>query len=338
MEKLDQRTERETGLDLIRCLGLFFVNGVHFFLKNGFYSEPQTGALIWAADCFRWLFFSCNGIFMLLTGYLKSAKPYRKGYYKCLIPILIGYAITCMITYPIRHFLLDETLSAMEWLGNFLSFSNYAWYLEMYVGLILISPVINLVLAQIRIDRELYGFAGLMLLLTALPSITALPIVPDYWKGIYPLTYYVLGAVIRRTQPKVKFWQAFSLLAMVVMLQGSFSVGFTDESFSDGFVQGYGGFWTTLTAVLVFLCLYQIKIPGWLGRAVTWLSAGCMEGYLLSIVLDRSFYELLPQWHSPEKYPLLFLCVTIPIFLISILSGRLVHGLSGKLAKRLGNS
>ena len=37
---------RESGIDLIRCLGLLFVVGVHSFLKNGFYSEPQTGAVI----------------------------------------------------------------------------------------------------------------------------------------------------------------------------------------------------------------------------------------------------------------------------------------------------
>ena len=74
--------KRETGVDLVRCVGLFFVNGIHFFLKNGFYSEPQTGAAMWMADCFRWLFFSCNGLFLLLTGYLKSEKPFHKDYYK----------------------------------------------------------------------------------------------------------------------------------------------------------------------------------------------------------------------------------------------------------------
>ena len=57
---------RESGIDLIRCIGLLFVVGVHSFLKNGFYSVPQTGGLIWAADCFRWLFYGCNGIFMML--------------------------------------------------------------------------------------------------------------------------------------------------------------------------------------------------------------------------------------------------------------------------------
>ena len=78
MKKREQVRNREPGIDLIRCVGLFFVVGVHSFLKNGFYYEPQVGAVMWAADSVRWLFYCCNGIFLLLTGYLKSTKPFGR--------------------------------------------------------------------------------------------------------------------------------------------------------------------------------------------------------------------------------------------------------------------
>lgn len=324
--------KRETSIDLLRCVGLFFVNSVHCFLKNGFYNEPQVGGMIWAADCFRWLFYSCNGIFLLLTGYLKSTSLYKKDYYKSLIPILMGYLLTCVITYPIRHFLLDETLTLEAWINNFFAFGNYAWYLEMYVGLLLISPLINCILNQIKDEKQLIGLVGLMVFMTALPSATVLPVVPDFWVDMYPVTYYVIGAAIRRIQPKVKWWVCLGLLALTVMGLGGISVYTTDEGFSKGFTQGYGGFWATLIATLVFLSLYRVTLPEKLGKVITWLSAGCMEGYLLSIVLDRSLYALLPQWHSPEKYWLLYICVTIPIFIISITAGHLVHTISVKLS------
>ena len=85
--------KREPGIDLIRLTGLFFVVGVHFFLYNGFYYAPQKGWAIWLADCVRWLFFSCNGIFMMLTGYLRSRKPLGPGYCRCLIPVLLAARI-----------------------------------------------------------------------------------------------------------------------------------------------------------------------------------------------------------------------------------------------------
>lgn len=323
--------KREPGIDLIRCLGLFFVNGIHFFLKNGYYGEPQIGGAIWIADCFRWLFFSCNGLFLLLTGYLKSTKPFSKDYYKGLIPIMTGYLLTCLITYPIRHFGLGEELNIFQWIGNFLTFSNYAWYLEMYMGLILFSPVINLALAQIREEKALLGLAGVMVVLTALPSITTINLIPDAWTSMYPVTFYVIGAVIRRVQPKVKIWQGIGLTALTVMFMALVSLISTDKAFSKGFTQSNGGFWNTIVATLVFLTFYRVKLPEWAGKLLGQLSQGVLEGYLLSIVLDRSLYAAFPQWHSPEHYPILFLCATVPIFLISITAGRGVHELSLRL-------
>ena len=326
--------KREPGIDLVRCLGLFFVNGIHFFLKNGYYGEAQIGAAVWAVNCFRWLFFSCNGIFLLLTGYLKSTKPFSKDYYKGLIPILTGYALTCLITYPIRHFALGETLSIFEWIGNFLTFSNYAWYLEMYIGLILFSPVINLALSQVRDEKHLLGLVGVMVTLSALPSITAVNLIPDAWTSLYPVTFYVIGAVIRRLQPKFKLWQGLGATALVVMFMALVSLISTDKAFSEGFTQGNGGFWNTLVATLVFLTFYRMRIPAKLELLLAQMSQGVLEGYLLSLVLDRSLYAAFPQWHTPRMYPLLFVCVTIPIFFISITAGRGVHALAVGLCKK----
>ena len=137
---------RQPGIDLLRCLGLLFVTGVHSFLYNGYYYEPQMGILMWGANSFKWLFFTCNGLFMLLTGYLKCEKPLSKGYYRSLLPILVGYGLTCLVSFPIRHFVLNEKLTLWQWLEKMVTFGNYAWYIEMYIGLILISPLINLAL------------------------------------------------------------------------------------------------------------------------------------------------------------------------------------------------
>ena len=172
---------RESGIDLIRCLGLLFVVGVHSFLKNGFYYEPQTGAAMWAANSFRWLFFCCNGIFMILTGYLKSTKPWNRDYYRSLISVLVSYLLTCVVSFPIRHFLLGEKLTFFQWLEKLVTFANYSWYVEMYIGLFLLSPIINLALERVTEPKKLLLLSGTMVALTALHSVTALNLIPDYW-------------------------------------------------------------------------------------------------------------------------------------------------------------
>ena len=317
---------RESGVDLIRCFGLFCVVNLHAFLKNGFYGESQLGLSMWAANSFRWLFFGCNGIFMMLTGYLKStAQPLRKGYFRGLQAVLLSYVLTCLVSFPIRHFLLDETLTLSQWLEKGVTFANYGWYVEMYIGLYLLSPLVNLALNQLQRPRDLLGMAGLLAMLTALPSMTPINLAPDFWGGIYPLTYYVIGAVIQRLQPQVRPWLGLLGAAVIAVGLGLVSALSTDEGFSSGFTQGYGGFWVTAMVTFLFLGFYRVRASAVTGKILAWAAGGCFEGYILSRLLDVWAYARFPQWHSPEYYPLLFLCVTIPIFISSVLMGKLVH-------------
>lgn len=322
---------RQPGIDLLRCMGLLFVVGVHSFLKNGFYSEPQTGGLIWAADSFRWLFYGCNGIFMMLTGYLKCTKPLNRDYYKSLAPILAGYVLTCVVSFPIRHFLLGEELTLPEWINKMVTFDNYGWYVEMYIGLFLFAPVINLALKGLQEPKKLLWLAGTMVVLSALPSVTPLNLIPDYWTSLYPITYYVIGACIRLLQPRIKPWTGILGAAVIAMGLGLASVLSTDEDFYKGISQGYGGFYITLGVTCLFLALYRLELPRKAGKVLAWMSGGVFEGYILSRLLDVWLYDCFPQWKTPEYYPIVFLCVTIPIYLFAILSGKLVHTAAVKL-------
>lgn len=329
--------QRQAGLDIVRCLGLLFVVGVHSFLKNGFYNQPQTGGAIWLADSARWLFYCCNGIFMMLTGYLKSTKPLEKGYFQGLKTVLIGYFLTCVVSFPVRHFLLGEKLSFAGWMEKLVTFSNYAWYVEMYIGLILISPGINMVLERMDTPKKQQGMLAVMLLLTAFPSVTAANVLPDYWTALYPITYYMIGGMIRRLQPKMPFGVGMALISAVAMMMGGMSLISTDSGFSDGFSQGYGGFWVTGLTTLVFLTFYRVQPGKTMQKIAAWAADGCFEGYILSRLLDVWVYELVKPWHTPEKYPLIFLCVTIPVFLFAVVAGKCVHVISVWLSAGIGN-
>lgn len=326
--------KREPGIDLIRCLGLLFVNGIHAFYFNGYYFQPQTTGVILVADGFRWLFFCANGIFMMLTGYLKTSQPLSKRYFHSLLPILVSYAIASAISIPIRHFYCNDAQSLEVWFSRFITFFgvNYGWYIEMYVGLLLFSPVLNL--AMDALEKRKHGLlwlAGIMVFLTALPSATELAVAPDYWTGLYPLTFYVIGAVIRRLQPNFKSW-----LCLLGALLVSFGLGFvtwitTDEGASKGFGQGYGGFWVTVITTLLFLGLYRARPGKPVSRVLAWAAGGVFEGYMLSHLLDFWVYGEAKALQKPELYPLAFLCLTVPIFLISILSGKALNTLTKTL-------
>lgn len=322
---------RQPGLDLLRCMGLLFVTGVHAYLYNGYYYEPQTGLAMWCANAVRWLFFTCNGLFMTLTGYLKCEKPLNRQWYYSLIPILTGYVLTCAVSFPIRHYLIGERLTLFQWLEKLVTFGNYAWYIEMYIGLMLFAPILNLVLERLTGRRQLLWLAGTMVVLTALPSITPLNLIPDYWTALYPLTYYVLGAVIRKLQPRLPAGLSVSIAVALAVWLGFLTLISTDGTASDGFGQGYGGFWVTAIVVFLFLGFYRLRLPQKAAGVLSWLSGGVFEGYMLSRLFDVWIYDTVSAWHTPHRYALIFLCITIPVFLISILSGKGLHTLAARL-------
>lgn len=327
--------KREAGIDLVRCLGLLFVTGLHAFLYNGFYSEVQ-GISMWAANSFRWLFSGCNGLFMMLTGYLKTRKPLGKGYFRGLWTVLAGYALVCALSFPIRYFLLGEKDGWLVWLERMVTFEGYAWYIEMYIGLMLLSPFINLALDRLETIRELLPAAGATVFLTALPSLTPLQIIPDYWSGLYPLTYYTIGAVIRRSELRLPCAVGLIGAGLTAALMGLLSsLTASGGVFVDGFAQGgFGGCLTTLLVTLVFLGVYRLPVPRALHAPLAWLSGGVFEGYLLSRLLDVWVYARVPFWHSPARYGLIFLCVTVPVFLLSAVCGKLLHDLALRITSR----
>ncbi len=326
---------RESGPDILRCFALFCVTGLHAFLHNGFYYQPQAGFLMLISDCLRWMFYGCIGIFMMLTGYLKSHKKLSRSYYLSLIPILIGYVLTCFISFPVRHFLLDEQLTLREWAENLFTFGNYAWYVEMYIGLLLISPILNLALDQWKEPKHLLIVVGVAFCLTALPSITNENWIPDYWEALYPFTYYIIGAVIRRLQPKINFWLGAAVSAIWIGIMGVITLKVSTGNFFDGLKQEYGSFWVTIMVTLIFLTFYKVRLRPGLAKASAWLAGGCFEGYILSRLFDVWIYAEFPQWHSPQYYPLLLLCITVPVCLASVLLGKGTHLLAEQLSKPL---
>lgn len=327
--------KRENGADLYRILGLLFVNMLHACLYNGFYYEAQEGVAVWMANSMRWLVFGCNAMFMLLTGYLKTTSPWGRRYYKSLVAVLVGYVLTCVISYPIRYFYIGEKDSLQVWLERFVGFSNYAWYVEMYIGLFMISPLVNLALDKITDPKKQWFLAFTLLLVTVGYTATALPILPDYCGSMYPIALYTLGAVIRRTQPKVPAWFGLLAAALTAMGLGYVTMKTATNGFYGGFSQGYGGFWIVLMVTGLFFGVYRIRVGERCGKVLAFLSGGVFEGYILSRLFDVWVYGTVKQWHSPEYYPLIFLCVTLPVFVTSLLAGKLVNTISVAITRQL---
>lgn len=327
MGKTNRITEkkRQSGIDLIRCVAFLFVVVFHSFLNNGHSYVLQEGNLVWLADTFRFLSISCIGLYLMLTGYLRCENTDIKSCYRGLVSVLVGYLLACFIAIPIRHYVFEEVMTFSDWIKKIFDFTaiRYGWYVEMYIGLALLIPFINMALKHIGDNKKkLYILAAVLLLMTALPGATTRNIAPDYWRIAYPITYYVLGAIVCKLQPKFDTW--IGLLEAVAMagLLGAYTVITNDSTYRSQTLQfEFQDIWIVIIVVLVFISLYRVKIPKVTGKVLAFMASGCYCGYLLSSLFDAYCYPLVNSWKNPEQYYLIFLCVTLPIYIVSILCG-----------------
>ena len=222
--------KRITGLDIVRAVAILFVISVHFLLNTNFYQMPQKdGYGMIVLSFLRHLLLICVPLFIILTGYLNRNKEPNKEYYKGLKKVLTSYffiAIICIIT---RIFYFKEQQSILYWVISPFNFTadGYSWYIEMYIGLYLISPFLNKMYKSLETKKEKELLLLVLIIITSIPSITngyiiqgiATNIIPDYWINFYPITYYFIGTYIAEYQPKLTMKKSIVYITAVLLVQ-----------------------------------------------------------------------------------------------------------------------
>ena len=399
IKKLEQRN---SSMDILRIVAVFTVLSVHFFLHNGFYSEPVTGLapiegiidsistgngdslhgpLMFLALAMRTLFSVCVPLFMILTGYLMSRKELKKGYYKGIRKTVIVFILAtfaCMIFksvheipaakeafYSFNYGAMFEAISQsgkynfINYLFSILDFTgaNYSWYIEMYIGMFLIAPFLNLAYNKLGSKKHKQILVVTMVCLTILPTMLNIfnfqsaqwwvtptgsdefqKLVPAYWMGLYPLTYYFVGAYLREYGLRLKTGAAAALFAGTLLASTVFN---WFRSYGGGFKTGIYGFWygfyPFVLSVLLFLLISRIKTENWKPsvKLALWRVSDLALGiYLCSFIFDSLIYYNLnltvPVMVDRIPYYLLtvpasFLCSALLSFVLDVLAKLIIR-------------
>lgn len=189
--------KREERLDIIRIFSLICVVCVHFFLNSEFYEEIVYGNKMLIMCILRSFFIICLPMFITLTGYLMCKKELNSKYYKGIIKSLAIYIICSTIYFLFEKFYLNKSNNLFL---NILSFrgTQYSWYLEMYIGLFLLIPFLNLIFNNLKDRKQANKLLVTLMFLIGVPSVINIKtkILPSWWTSIYPIFYYFLGAYL----------------------------------------------------------------------------------------------------------------------------------------------
>jgi len=344
--------KRYFGPDLVRAVACVFVLGVHFYLYTGFYDRPYQGAAMMISVPIRMALMTCVPLFMMLTGYLCVHKKWSGAYYKGFIPILLSYGLCGILCVVFMHFNKGIAAGPLSIARRLLDFTAvpYGWYVEMYIGLFLIIPVINggwNVLPKsgkkaITISLVIMGI---------LPNVTnyTYQIFPDFWLSIYPLAYYAAGAWLREYPLKIKSkWLILGWLILSVAVCPLQYHLFSEANFTFSPTNYFYSLFVFGSTFCLFAALVRVKgerMPGVIKWCIERIARLSFCIYMLSYIGDAIIYPrlcvLVPVfesrliWHIPAVVINLVLSAVLAqiVELISAQIMKIVHLIEKKIPK-----
>jgi len=328
--------KRDLNLDLIRCVAVYSVLSVHFFFHNGFYTTPIIGKKMYLMVLMRALFMICVPLFLILSGYLMNKKTLSKAYYKGLKKILYIYLLCSIACILFRIFYLGTPVSASQALLSITDFSGapYAWYVEMYIGLFLIIPFLNLMYNGLKTKNQKAVLVLTFFSLTALPTFSNLlvPVLPDWWTSLYPITYYLIGAFISEFDVKIRTWINLAIILLIILMNTILAIYVSHGSvFEWGIFNDWNGFGNVLLSTFAFIFIKHLnleKVPAWTEKFILSVSELSLGIYLVSWIFDSLAYPVLnsniPQVQNRLFYyflvvPLVFLGSALLAWMINII-------------------
>lgn len=337
-------SQRICGLDLIRVCAILFVIAGHFFsINTSFKNVPFTGISMFIQGIMHSMFMVGVPLFIMLTGYLNIKKTPTKKYYKGMIRVLVAYIIFSIATIVFRKFYLSENLSLGQWTLKIFNYSAipYAWYIEMWIGLALLTPFLNYLWKAIPSLKEKLLLIVSLFMMTSLPDLCnryGMYIFPAYFaKACYPLMFYFIGTFIREYQPTIKSWIGLVIIFSMALINPLFNIivlrGTHDIVEIGG---GPGGVFYPWIAIAIFLMLYRRDIrtkP--IKKWITHCSMVSLEMYLCCYIFDQLYYPWFKEHYfvTQSQFISLFLVIVPLCFLSSYLTATVYNSLKDLIHK-----
>ncbi len=300
-----EKRERLVGPDIIRSIAILLVLFTHMMSYSVRFNEGLHTPKWLIYVILHYVGLTAVPLFLLLTGYLNSGKKLSIGYFKGIIPILLSYVIISVISILFDRFVYGEEVILWRAVLSVLNFTavDYAWYVEMYIGLFLLIPFLNMIKGAMQDRKQWHILLTVLVFLTALPDVAGsfifggvkLNVVPDWWVNLYPVTFYFLGAYISEFKPEVKKLHCVAVGAGALAVSVGICVIFSQQEYAWWVMYGFSALPTMVLAVIVFLAFYNVKaLPGIIAVPVRKIAVYSYEMYLFSYMTDKYLYAKLP--------------------------------------------
>lgn len=351
---------RNPSMDVLRIFAFMMIVTTHFFLQSGFYQRNLVGPRLFVMTLIRCFSVICVPTFILLTGFLMKNKTWSPKYYSGLKKTLVTYFLASIPCYLYWVYAFGRPLNIKVFIADVLNFqaAKYSWYIEMYIGLFLLIPFLNVLWNNLPSKKLKLILIATLVLMTSLPAVVNVydlstdgwwatpmisksynPIIPDWWTGIYPLTYYFIGCYLREHPVKIKKWLNLVMIAVSGLALGGYSFWRSSPGkFISGSWQSHGSILNLALTVSIFIFFANLDLTAWSDRVkkiCTRLSELCLGAYLLSNIPDKYFYAILNERVADIAERFNWFIVIVPVCIVSSFILSYVVNLASKGALKL---
>lgn len=309
---------RNPSLDVLRITAFFLVVSHHFAYASDFIDLPIGGKKMFVMTVVRTVTVCCVPLFIMLTGYLQTNKKPCAAYYRGIVRPAATYVLACGICLAYKVICYDYSANPLSLILRILDFSasDYGWYMEMYFGLFLMIPFLNAAYHAMKSQKQKLLLVASFLILTALPGILntlkftdiswwAMPsadksynkLIPGWWTGMYPVTYYFIGSYLREYPLKLKKRTNIILLGLSVMLIGLYNFyRLRGGTFFYGAFLTNASLFVAVVSVLIFVFIAERNmrsLPPFAVRSLKLVSGWTLAAYLVSQIFDVQLYRIL---------------------------------------------
>lgn len=332
--------KRNLNIDLIKSVAVIFVLSIHFFLHIDFYNTPIIGIRMTFLTVLRNVFIICVPLFLTTTGYLMCRKNLSANYYRGIGKTIFLYLICSIVCIIYKQYsgIASYTIKTSFWAILDFSAANYSWYIEMYIGLFLLIPFLNLIYQNLSTANQKRILLVTLFFICSFSNFIScftkyeFSIFPDYWSAFYPLFYYFLGSYFREYPIKISSFKIFLLFILWLGFCSLFNLYFFyGNTFGRTTYVDYYGFQTAISTAIFFSFLQNIslkKCPLLLKKMIVKISELSLGIYLISYIFDNKFYPILNEHVPIVRYRLnYFVIMVLCVFICSAILSQLINWL-----------
>lgn len=273
--------ERDSNIELLRIIATLFIMMLHC---NGWMLSEYGGVDSWFAHGNAIGISRVNiqnitvlgvDLFILISGFY-GLRPKLKSIVN-MFTLLLFFYVGC---YSWNCVLGHDTFAWSNFGSNFLAFSRANWFINSYLFIMLLSPLINAFANSVS-TRQL----GFYTLIYCLLTIYFGSIVNNqYWwyNGGYSVVMmigvYLVGRCLSRITEKIESIKYRYLVLAFVVLIAIMSIIRIFASDEEAWLN-YGSPITIIAASVFFMLFY--RMPKFHSKVINWIGSSCLAAYVL---------------------------------------------------------